>query len=329
MGSLSLHHVITVNADRGHETKGTEALCDNIRLDITVVVLAGPDESTISLDYLSDNIVDQSVLVVQALCLHLLKVLFTIDALEGVNEKAIILLQDGVLARHLKREVSVESVAETGASESFDGLVRVEHAKVDASVDVSNVLNRGLASVSGRIRDLNGTGLGHQVILAAVLVAESVPSNDNWLSPAWHAAGNVRDNNGLSKDGSIKNVSNCSIGTPPHLLEVELFDTALVGGDSGALNGNLVPLGGLSAINGDLIVSSVTVCHGQVVVLGLEVEVRVDVAFLDPLPDHTSHLIAIDINDGVGNLHLAECSAEVSNLHLAECSAEVSLKFLH
>eukprot|EP00354_Favella_ehrenbergii_P012733 CAMPEP_0170461958 /NCGR_PEP_ID=MMETSP0123-20130129/7655_1 /TAXON_ID=182087 /ORGANISM="Favella ehrenbergii, Strain Fehren 1" /LENGTH=452 /DNA_ID=CAMNT_0010727081 /DNA_START=45 /DNA_END=1403 /DNA_ORIENTATION=- len=312
VGSLSLHDIVAVDADGGHETEGAEALSDNVGLDVAIVVLAGPDEAAVALDDLSDDVVDESVLVVEALSLHLLVVLLAVDALECVDEEAVVLLENGVLGGHLQGEVPVESVAEAGARKSLNRFLGVEHAEVDAAVDVSDVLHGGLAAVGRGELNLNRTGLSHDVVLAAVLVTERVSANDDGLGPAWHAAGNIGNHNRLSEHGTVKDISDGSIGAPPHLLEVELLDTALIGSDGGALDGDLVLLGGVSGINRDLVVGGVAGSHRQVVVLSLEVEVGVDMALLDPLPDDARHLVTVDVNNGVGNLHLSEGRAEAS-----------------
>lgn len=55
-----------------------------------------------------------------------------------------------------------------------------------------------------------------------------------------------------------------------------------------------------------LVVSGITVLHAEVVVLDVEVKVREDELVLDGLPDDASHLITVEVNDGVGNLDLSE-----------------------
>ena len=45
----------------------------------------------------------------------------------------------------------------------------------------------------------------------------------------------------------------------PTLLELELLDTGLIGGDGGTLDTNTILLDGLSRVNGDLVVGLVTV----------------------------------------------------------------------
>ena len=258
VGGLGLHNVVAIDTDGGHETEGTEALSDDVGLDVTIVVLAGPDEATATLDSLGNNIINKTMLVVEASSLHGIKVLLAVEALESVNEESIVLLKDGVLGGKFKGEASVEGVAEASVGEVLDRLVSVEHAHVDASVDVSNVLRDGIGTTLGSESDVDAAGLGHNVVLAAVLVTESVSTNNNGLNPAWDATRNVGDNNGLAEHSAVKDVSNGTVGALPHLLEVELLDSILVRGDGGALDGDLVLKGGVGGIDSDLVIGGVT-----------------------------------------------------------------------
>ena len=309
---FSLHDVVTVDADRGHQAKRAEALSHDIGLHITVVVLAGPDETTVTLDNLSDDIIDESVLVPEVLLLVLIIVLLAVDSLEGVDKESIVLLEDSVLGGKLQREVSVKGVAEASAGESLNRLVCVEHAHVDTSLEVGDVLHDGLTSVLGGERDIDGTGLRDDVVLASVLVTESMSSNDDGLGPAWNAFWNVRDDNGLSEHGTVEDVSDSTVGTLPHLLKVELLNTALIGGNGGALDGNLMLFGSVGGINSDLVVGGVARGHREIVVVRFQVEVGVHVTLLDPLPDDAGHLITVHVDDRVGDLDLAERGGEVS-----------------
>ena len=63
VSGLSLDGTIRALEDGGHETEGTVALSDDIGLDVTIVVLAGPDEATVGLDSVGDHIIDETVLV--------------------------------------------------------------------------------------------------------------------------------------------------------------------------------------------------------------------------------------------------------------------------
>ena len=88
------------------------------------------------------------------------------------------------------------------------------------------------------------------------------------------------------------------------LLEVELLDSRLIGGDGGALDAHRVLLDSLGGVNGDLVVGLVAVLEAEIVVLEVDVEVGEDELVLDVLPDDAGHLIAVELDDGVLDLDL-------------------------
>jgi len=284
VSSLSFHDIVLVDADGGHEAKGAESLSDDIRLNVSVVVLASPNEATVSLEDLSDQVVDESVLVVDTLLLELLDVLRLVDLFEGVLEESIVLLQDGVLGGELEWHSTVERVKEASMSELSNRIVRVEHTQVAAaSLQVRNLLHSWCVAIIWLEDELDLAWLGDNVVLASVLVTESVSTDDDWLGPSWHKSRDARDNNGLTEDGSVKDVPDRAVWRSPHLLESELLNTALVWGDRGALDSYLVLLDSVGAIDGDLVVSGVTGSDTQIVVLGLEVNVWMNVLQKDQL----------------------------------------------
>lgn len=57
-------------------------------------------------------------------------------------------------------------------------------------------------------------------------------------------------------------VTHGSVGRLPHLLELELLNTSLIGGDGGALDGDLVLEGGLSGLDGNLVIGLEMVSAG-------------------------------------------------------------------
>ena len=88
----------------------------------------------------------------------------------------------------------------------------VEHAQVAAALlEVVNVLDDWVRAIIWGELDLDLTWLGNDVVLASVLVTEGVSSNDDWLGPAWHESWDVRDNNWLSENGTVEDVSNGSV----------------------------------------------------------------------------------------------------------------------
>jgi len=88
---------IRADQDAGHESKRSKSLSYTVRLNISVVVLASPDEASIGLHSESDHIVDKSVLIPDLGFAVLLLVRRLIDLLKDVLESAIILLQDRIL----------------------------------------------------------------------------------------------------------------------------------------------------------------------------------------------------------------------------------------
>lgn len=75
-----------------HEPQTSIPLSHDVRLDISVVVLASPDEASTRLQSLSNHIVDESVFVSQLLFVELWLVILFVDFLENIFESSIILL---------------------------------------------------------------------------------------------------------------------------------------------------------------------------------------------------------------------------------------------
>ena len=110
-------HRLAVRRDelRSHHAERAEALRENVRLHVSVVILCRPDEAAGGLDGLRDHVVDETVLVVDSRCLELLLVFPVIhnvivpparyenvteplvDLLEDVLKSPVVLLQDGIL----------------------------------------------------------------------------------------------------------------------------------------------------------------------------------------------------------------------------------------
>ena len=61
---------IGTHQNGSHQSQRAVALGDDIRLDVAVVVLAGPDEAAARFETLSDHVVDQTVLVPDAVLLE-------------------------------------------------------------------------------------------------------------------------------------------------------------------------------------------------------------------------------------------------------------------
>ena len=95
-------------------------------------------------------------------------------------------------------------------------------------------------SVVSNEADLEFAGAGNDKVGSLVLIGVSVSSDDDRLCPGVDETGHVLDNDWLSEDSSSEDVSDSSVGTFPHLLQLKLFYSSLIGGDCGTLDGHIV-----------------------------------------------------------------------------------------
>jgi hypothetical protein len=106
---------------------------------------------------------------------------------------------------------------------------------------------------------------------------------------------------GVNVRVSAEDVADRPVRGPPHLLQAELLDPRLVRGDRRALDADAVLLDRVRRVHRDLVVGRVPVLDRQVVVPQVDVEVRVDQALLDELPDDPRHLVAVELDDRTHN----------------------------
>jgi len=240
---------------------------------------------------------------------HLLEcrlVLGLVDLLEDVLETTVVLLHDGVLGAQVKREVALDGILEAGLGEANNGFVGVVHSHEDTrSLELVGLHHCGsLAGILGFEGHNELTGLLSDEISSTVLITEGVSSNNDRGSPAWNHPRDVLDDDWLSEDGSVKLVSDSAVGGLVHGLEVELFDTRLIGSDGGPLDPHLAGLDGVGRVEGDTVIGGVAVLHAEIEVLDVEVEVGSDQLVLDGLPDDSGHFIAVELDDWIGNSDL-------------------------
>ncbi len=228
------------------------------------------------------------------------------DLLEDVLEHAVVGLEDGVLGGHVHRVVARQAVAEGGAGEVLDGLAVVVHAHGHAAaLGVAGDLElHGRRAVVGGEGDGEGAGAVDLEVGGLVLVAVGVAADDDGLGPAGDEPGDVVHDDGLAEDHAAEDVADGAVGAAPHLLEAELLDAGLVGGDGGALDADVVLGDGVGGVDGDLVVGGVAVLDGEVVVLQVHVQVGVDELVFDLAPDDAGHLVAVEFDDRARDLDL-------------------------
>jgi len=140
--------------------------------------------------------------------------------------------------------------------------------------------------------------------VAPILVAERVAADDDGLGPPRHQARDVLADDRLAKDRAADDVADRPVRRPVHLLQAELLDARLVGGDRRALDGDPVLLGGVRRVDRDLIVGLVAALDPEVEVLDVDVEVRKQQLVFDEVPDDARHLVAVHLDDRVLHLDL-------------------------
>lgn len=263
--------------DRGHETERSETLGDDIRLHITIVVLHGDDEATLGLDHLGDHVVNETVLVPDTLGLELVLELLVVDFLEDVLEATIVTLEDSVFGRHVERVVLLEGEGKGGVGKTADGLVGVVHGETDTrSLEVKDGLRGRRGAIGGGEGELKLAGAGEDDVGGLILVTMGVTTDDDGFSPAGDETRDDGDDNGLTEDGTAEDITDSAVGGEPHLLELELFDAGLVGGDGGAFHTDGVFQDGLGGVSSHFVVSLVTVFDAEIVVLEVDIEVGKD-----------------------------------------------------
>ena len=133
----------------------------------------------------------------------------------------------------------------------------------------------------------------------SVLISESVSSNNNGFFPSWNKSWDVIDDDRFSEDGSVENVSDCTVGAFPHVFKVELFDSCLIRGDGGTFDTNFALFDGIGSINCDLIIGGISVFDTEVKVLDIEIKEWEDKLIFNGFPDDSGHLISIKFSNWV------------------------------
>ena len=88
----------------------------------------------------------------------------------------------------------------------------VEHAQVASALfEMIYLLDNWFRSIVRSEFDLNFSWLCNNIILASVLITESVSSNNDGFGPAWHESWDIRDDDWFSEHGTIEDISNSSI----------------------------------------------------------------------------------------------------------------------
>ena len=304
VGGLELVLAVRADEDAGHHGEGAEGRGDHVAHHVAIVVLAGPDEAALAADDAGHDVVDEAVEVFDAGGLELGLVLGVIHLLEDVLEGVVVFLGDGVLGAEPEVLLFIQCVVEAAAGKAADGSVLVVGALEHAAA--LEVVDRGglLGAVRAGEAQLRLAGAGDAELGGLVHVAVGVAGNGDGLFPELDGGLDAVDHDGGAEHGAIQRSADGAVGALPHLVELVLVHPLRVGGDGGALDGHAVLLVGLGGVDGHLVAGGVAVGQTEVVVLGLQIDVRQEKLVLDELPEHTGHLVAVHLHKGGGHFDL-------------------------
>lgn len=220
MGSFRFQNIIAIDTDTGHHTKGSEALGDDVGLNIPVIVFAGPDEPSIGFYNLGNHVIDQSVIVPKSFGFKLSFVGRIINVFENVFEESIIFFKDSIFGGHIQGHVSIERKLEGRMSESNDRFFGVIHSNGNSSFS-SVIINFVVLAISGIFSFESNSESSRSIddeISSFVLIPESMSSDDDRLCPSRNIFGEGFNDDWLSENGSVKVVTDGSVGRKPHFL---------------------------------------------------------------------------------------------------------------
>ena len=85
------------------------------------------------------------------------------------------------------------------------------------------------------------------------MIAKGVTANADWLLPAGYKKWDILADDWLTENNAAENVTDSSVWGFPHRLQIEFFDTLLIGSDGRAFDSDVMLEGGISGVDGDSI----------------------------------------------------------------------------
>ena len=299
-------HRLAVGSDEDgcHQSKGSVTLCHGVALHISVIVLTGPDESSVPFHRAGDHVVDEPVLIGDACGLELRLEFVLEDFLEDVLEASVVFFEDRILGAQVEWPYFLQRHVHATAGESADALFRVVHRHGHATAfELEDLMFDDLPVFTFEFHGELAFA-GDDKVRCPVLVSESMSAHDDRTVPCRHQTGDVLDHDRLAEDRAVKYVADGAVGAFPHLLQVELLHAILVRSDGRAFDAYAILTDGMGGIDRHLVVRLVAVFHTKVVVLDVDIQVGKDELVLDEFPDDAGHLVAVQLHYGVGYFDL-------------------------
>src|ERR1700761_8754207 len=84
----------------------------------------------------------------------------------------------------------------------------------------------------------------------------------------------IGHNNRLAENGAIQYITDSTVWRFPHLLQVKLLNTGLIGCNGSTFYAYTILFNSIGSINSYLVVCFITIFQSQVVILNINVKVR-------------------------------------------------------
>ena len=154
-----------------------------------------------------------------------------------------------------------------------------------------------LAAVLVRYNEFSLCSLFNTKLCILVNIAVSVTCDSDRLCPCRDIGCDALNDDRCAENRTVKDSSDSSVRRLPHFFKVVFGHTGSIWSNGCALYSNAVLLCSLCGINSYLIIGSVSVFKSEVIVFGVEVNIRKDKDFLYHLPDNSGHLVAVHFDE--------------------------------
>ena len=216
----------------------------------------------------------------------------------------VVLLGNGVLRREPQVLLGVERELEATVRKALDARVEVVNTLSDTRTGVFVDELADFGPVLARVDELDLARARHADLDVFVHIAVCVTRDGDRLLPIAHDRADARNDDRRAEARAVENRANGAVGAFPHLFKPVFLDARRVRRDRRAFHRDAEALGCLAGVDGDLVVGRVAHLKAQIVVLGLEIDIRFEQLLLDKAPDNARHLIAVHLDQRRFHLNL-------------------------
>ena len=199
-------HGQTIRSDQGgcHQAQRTKTLGDGVGLDISVVVLAGPDKFPVPFEGRSHHVINQAVFIDGALGVHALFEFRLVDFFENVLETAVVLFENGVFGGQVQGPTFEQSLVKTGSGKASYGFFGIVHGHSHPiALVLVNLPFLDLAILTLKTHGQFSLALDHHVG-GPVLVSEGMATNADRGGPVGYQSGNILDDDRFAEHGAVQ-----------------------------------------------------------------------------------------------------------------------------